>query len=115
MSNVIDLNIAEIDSIVGGTRVNTAMQLNVPNKTAMAVPNVSAYSASLTASRPVRRTTPPTFRRASTRSADCHPALSVSLEGPAGNVPAPGFSFPRESTVFAATPTFAPVRPRTHS
>lgn len=60
MNNVIELNVAEIDSVVGGTRTDTAAmyQLSVPNKTMMAMPSASTYSASLS------RPTAPTFNAA---------------------------------------------------
>jgi hypothetical protein len=43
MSNVIELNFAEIETVVGG--VDRSPTPSIPNKTAMAVPNMSAYSA----------------------------------------------------------------------
>lgn len=48
MSNIIELNIAEIDTVVGG--VDRSPTPSIPNKTAMAVPNMSAYSAGRPAS-----------------------------------------------------------------
>jgi len=46
-SNIIELNIAEIDTVVGGSRAQTVAQLSVPNKTMMAMPDRPTYSASL--------------------------------------------------------------------
>jgi hypothetical protein len=49
MSNVIELNIADIDTVVGGVSASqaAALQMSIPSKTMMAVPNVSAYSTSI--------------------------------------------------------------------
>lgn len=60
MSNVIELNIAEIDTVVGGTSRGEAAamyQLNIPSRTMMAMPS-ETYSASF--SRPAS----PTFNAA---------------------------------------------------
>ena len=56
MSNIIELNIAEIDTVVGGvsTSQTAALQMSIPNKTMMAVPNVSSYAAGI--SRPAAPT-----------------------------------------------------------
>jgi len=41
--SIIELNISEIDTVVGG--VDRSPTPSIPNKTAMAVPNMAAYSA----------------------------------------------------------------------
>ena len=60
MSNIIELNIAEIDTVVGGvgTSQAAALQMSIPTKTMVAMPIMSTYSASL--SRPAT----PTFNTA---------------------------------------------------
>jgi hypothetical protein len=50
MNSIIELNLGEIDSVVGGVSAGQAaalQQMAIPNKTMMATPNVSAYSAAI--------------------------------------------------------------------
>lgn len=57
MSNIIELNFAEIDTVVGGLSASqtAAFQMSIPNKTMMAMPDRPTYSASIS------RPTAPTF------------------------------------------------------
>ena len=49
MCNIIELNNAEIDTVVGGVSASqtAALQMSIPTKTMIAVPNVSTFAATL--------------------------------------------------------------------